>query len=114
MPLAAGALDRALRLQRALREAGLRVLLDPEGRSFKSRMKQADKLGARFVAILGEDEIARGVWTRARHGRVDAAGSPGGADRGRAEGEAEWLSPWASSCARTTAASCARATSDGR
>ncbi len=63
LPLAAGALDRTLRLQRALREAGLRVLLDPEGRSFKSRMKQADKLGARFVAILGEDEIARGVWT---------------------------------------------------
>jgi histidyl-tRNA synthetase len=63
MPLVAGALDPALRLQRRLREAGLRVLLDPEGRSFKSRMKQADKLGARFAAILGEDEIARGVWT---------------------------------------------------
>jgi histidyl-tRNA synthetase len=70
LPLAAGALDRTLRLQRALREAGLRVLLDPEGRSFRSRMKQADKLGARFVAILGEDEIARGDST----GR-DMAGS---------------------------------------
>jgi len=63
MPLAAGALDPALRLQRRLREAGLRVLLDPEGRSFKSRMKQADKLGARFAAILGDDELGRGVWT---------------------------------------------------
>ena len=63
MPLAAPALDRALTLQRALRAAGLRAMLDPEGRSFKSRMKQADKLGARFVAILGDDEIARGVWT---------------------------------------------------
>ncbi len=63
MPLAAGTLDPALRLQRRLREAGLRVLLDPEGRSFKSRMKQADKLGARFAAILGEDELRRGVWT---------------------------------------------------
>jgi histidyl-tRNA synthetase len=63
MPLAAGALDRALRLQRRLREAGLRVLLDPEGRSFKSRMKQADKLGARYAAILGDDELAKGVWT---------------------------------------------------
>jgi histidyl-tRNA synthetase len=37
MPLTAGALDAALRLQRRLREAGQRVLLDPEGRSFKSR-----------------------------------------------------------------------------
>jgi histidyl-tRNA synthetase len=63
MPIAAGALDGALRLQRRLREAGLRVLLDPEGRSFKSRMKQADKLGARYAAILGEDELAKGVWT---------------------------------------------------
>jgi histidyl-tRNA synthetase len=38
-------------------------MLDPEGRSFKSRMKQADKLGARFAAILGDDELRRGVWT---------------------------------------------------
>jgi histidyl-tRNA synthetase len=63
MPLAEPARDEALRLQRALRAAGLRAMLDPEGRSFKSRMKQADKLGARFVAILGEDEMARGVVT---------------------------------------------------
>jgi len=63
LPLAAGALDHALTLQRALRGAGLRALLDPEGRSFKSRMKQADRLGARFAAILGDDEIARGVWS---------------------------------------------------
>jgi histidyl-tRNA synthetase len=63
MPVAKAALDPALRLLRALRQAGLRVLLDPEGRSFKARMKQADKLGARLVAILGDDEIARGVWT---------------------------------------------------
>ena len=39
------------------------MLLDPEGRSFKSRMKQADKLGARYAAILGDDELAKGVWT---------------------------------------------------
>jgi histidyl-tRNA synthetase len=63
MPLAPAALDKALCLQRTLRQAGVAAMLDPEGRSFKSRMKQADKLGARFVAILGDDEIARGVWT---------------------------------------------------
>jgi histidyl-tRNA synthetase len=63
MPLAAAGLDRALRLQRELRQAGLSAMLDPEGRSFKSRMKQADKLGARYVAILGDAEIARGVWS---------------------------------------------------
>ncbi len=63
MPLAAAAFDEALRLQRGLREAGVRVLLDPEGRSFKSRMKLADKLGARYVAIRGEEEMKKGVWT---------------------------------------------------
>jgi histidyl-tRNA synthetase len=62
-PLAADAQDAALRLQRELRGSGLRVLLDPEGRSFKARMKLADRLGARFVAILGDAELARGVWS---------------------------------------------------
>jgi histidyl-tRNA synthetase len=62
-PLTDAALDPALVLQRDLRRGGIRALLDPEGRSFKSRMKQANKLGARFVAIRGEDEAARGVWT---------------------------------------------------
>jgi histidyl-tRNA synthetase len=63
LPLAAAAFDETLRLQRGLRQAGLRVLLDPEGRSFKSRMKLADKLGARYVAIRGEEEMKKGVWT---------------------------------------------------
>jgi histidyl-tRNA synthetase len=62
-PLAEGAIDVALVLQRQLRKAGIRVLLDHEGRSVKSQMKRADKLGARLVAILGEDEKAKGTWT---------------------------------------------------
>jgi histidyl-tRNA synthetase len=49
-------------LQRDLRRAGLRVLIDNEGRGLKSQMKKADKLGARFVAIRGEDERAKDVW----------------------------------------------------
>jgi histidyl-tRNA synthetase len=61
-PLAKAALDPALLLQRRLRQGGVRALMDHEGRSFKSRMKQADKLGARFVLILGDDELARGTW----------------------------------------------------
>ena len=54
-------------------------MLDPEGRSFKSRMKQADKLGARFVAILGDDEMARGVWTVRDMARSAQQDVPGGA-----------------------------------
>jgi histidyl-tRNA synthetase len=62
-PLTAAGLDKALLLQRNLRRSGVSVLMDSEGRSFKSQMKRADKLGARFVAMLGEDEIRKGVWT---------------------------------------------------
>jgi histidyl-tRNA synthetase len=62
-PLAAGALDHALRAQRALRQAGVAVMMDHEGRGLKSQMKRADKLGARYVAILGEDELGKGSWT---------------------------------------------------
>jgi histidyl-tRNA synthetase len=37
--------------------------MDHEGRGLKSQMKRADKLGARYVAIMGEDELARQQWT---------------------------------------------------
>jgi histidyl-tRNA synthetase len=62
-PLVPESRDFALRLQRQLRKAGLRVMMDHEGRGLKSQMKRADKLGARFVAILGEDEMAKARWT---------------------------------------------------
>jgi histidyl-tRNA synthetase len=62
-PLSGGAFDKALLLQRELRRAGLRVALDHAERGLKARLKLADKLGARFVALLGEDELRGGVWT---------------------------------------------------
>ncbi len=49
--------------QRNLRQEGIRTLTDPEGRSLKSQMKKADKLGARFVVLRGEDERQRGIFT---------------------------------------------------
>ncbi len=63
IPMADGALDRALTVQRALRQRGHAALLDHQGRSFKSQMKKADKLGARFALILGQDELAKGTWS---------------------------------------------------
>jgi histidyl-tRNA synthetase len=41
-------------------ESGLRADMDFSGRSLKSQMKRADKLGARLVLIVGEDELAQG------------------------------------------------------
>jgi histidyl-tRNA synthetase len=49
----------------SLRDAvpGLRVEVNCGGGSFKSQLKRADKSGARYALILGNDEIARGVGT---------------------------------------------------
>ena len=44
-----------------LRAAGLRADMDHQGRSLKAQFKYADKLGAKNMAILGEDEVQRGV-----------------------------------------------------
>lgn len=46
----------------ALRRAGLAADTDYEGRSLKAQMRSANKLGARFVLILGEDEVRQGVF----------------------------------------------------
>lgn len=43
-----------------LRAAGLRTEADYQGRSLKSQFKQADKLGARLILIIGGDELAAG------------------------------------------------------
>lgn len=50
----------AFELVSALRDAGLAAEMDHQGRSLKSQFKQADRLGAKFVAIVGPEEIAAG------------------------------------------------------
>lgn len=49
------------KLLNSLRQQGLSAAMDFAGRSMKAQMKQADKLGAKYSVILGEDEIAEGV-----------------------------------------------------
>jgi histidyl-tRNA synthetase len=46
-----------------LRRAGLTALRAYDGRSTKSQMKQADKSGARFAVIIGDEELVAGVVT---------------------------------------------------
>lgn len=50
--------QKAFGMAETLRSAGLSVLLHAGGGSFKSQMKKADRSGARFAAILGDDEAA--------------------------------------------------------
>ena len=37
--------------------------MDHQGRSLKAQMKEASRLGARYVAVLGPDEWSRGQVT---------------------------------------------------
>jgi histidyl-tRNA synthetase len=50
----------AYRLANQLHLERIRAELDYEGKSLKSQMRRADKLKARYVLILGEDELRRG------------------------------------------------------
>jgi histidyl-tRNA synthetase len=51
---------KAYQLANQLHLEGIRAELDYEGKSLKSQMRRADKLKARYVLILGEDELKRG------------------------------------------------------
>ena len=50
-------LSKTLQLANQLRTNGFRVIFDPLRRSMKSQLREANKLGARFALILGEDEM---------------------------------------------------------
>ncbi len=60
IPLGEGASLPAFELARSLRRAGTRCELEAGGRSIKSAMRRADKLGARYAVILGEEELRAG------------------------------------------------------
>ena len=51
----------AMRLAGALRAEGVSCDLDYGGRGAKGQFKQADRSGAAFAAILGEEELSRGT-----------------------------------------------------
>jgi histidyl-tRNA synthetase len=55
--LGSAAAEAAFRLLHDLRCRGLGAMMDHEGRSLKSQMKQAGRLNARYVLILGEEEL---------------------------------------------------------
>lgn len=51
--------EAAVRLAQELRREGIATELDYQSRSLKAQMRAADRTGARFAVILGEDELAR-------------------------------------------------------
>ena len=48
-------------LTHELRQAGIRTEANYQGRSLKSQFKQADKLGAALMVVVGGDELAQGA-----------------------------------------------------
>ena len=53
----------AIRATKNLRDAGFRVELPPVEQKFGKALGQADKLGARYALILGDNEVSSGEWT---------------------------------------------------
>lgn len=56
----------AIKVAQRLREAGIKVELPPEEFKFKKALGLADKLGARYAILIGENEIAAGKFTLKR------------------------------------------------
>ncbi len=58
-----GPQQRGQQLAEGLRDAvpGIRIMTHCGGGSFKSQFKKADKSGARYALVLGEDELDRGM-----------------------------------------------------
>ncbi|WP_144744819.1 histidine--tRNA ligase [Enorma burkinafasonensis] len=53
--------ERVFGITHELRRAGIRTEADYQGRSLKSQFKQADKLGATLMVVVGGDELAQGA-----------------------------------------------------
>ena len=60
-PLGDSAKTLCRKLAYTLRCKGISVETDLMDRSVKAQMKYADKIGAKYVVVIGDDEIAKGV-----------------------------------------------------
>jgi histidyl-tRNA synthetase len=58
--LGGAAQHHAIRLARKLRDAGLSVEVPPEEMKFRKSLDFANRLGARYALIIGENEVAAG------------------------------------------------------
>ncbi|MBI4432435.1 MAG: histidine--tRNA ligase [Candidatus Omnitrophica bacterium] len=60
--LGEAALQKGFEVLSTLRAAGIQVQMDFEAKSLKSQMRTADKIHCRYVVILGDNEIQKGVF----------------------------------------------------
>ena len=76
IPLAGPARPLSLKLAEELRLAGLPAQCTYGNRSLKAQLKSADRLGAQYAIILGEDELAHGRATVRCLGRSEQVQVP--------------------------------------
>lgn len=62
-PLGEAAESLAFSIARRLRQQGYRVELEDGSRGLRAQMRRADRLSARYVLILGENELSKGRGT---------------------------------------------------
>ena len=60
-PMGENELVKAFELTAKLRKEGISADFDHMGRGIKAQFKYADKIGAKFVAVIGSNELASGV-----------------------------------------------------
>ena len=60
VPMGEKAADKALRLTAELKREGISAQTDVMGRSLRAQMKFADKIGARFTMVIGDNELENG------------------------------------------------------
>ena len=60
-PMGEAAVRRCFAIASHLREGGVAVEFDVAGRGLKAQMKYADKLGARYVIVVGDSELETGM-----------------------------------------------------
>lgn len=59
-PMGSEAVLRAMKIVHELREKNIPAECDISGRSLKAQMKYADKIGAKYAAVIGDNELACG------------------------------------------------------
>jgi histidyl-tRNA synthetase len=60
VPMGEKAEETALQLTASLRKDGIFALTDVVGRGLRAQMKYADKIGARFTMVIGDNELESG------------------------------------------------------
>ena len=63
IPAGGATVEQAMALAEELRQSGAAAIVELSGRSVKAALKVADRRGARFALLLGEDELASGTVT---------------------------------------------------